>query len=149
MSETAQDGISEPKVSVTRTDAEEWVAVYYVATPFGDVRLKGQGETVPEALRSLADAIQSAPDHSRESLGCPDDDFATDGGKDVGGLYWGEPLNARRFHIFDGGRALCGGWMMTNRAGDKALVTDGDTFREGKDCKTCCRKAGVLEDGDD
>lgn len=56
-------------------------------------------------------------------------------------LKWGEPLNARRFHIFDSGRALCGGWMLFP---DEDVEAD-DDFTDGQDCKSCCRKAGLID----
>lgn len=58
-------------------------------------------------------------------------------------LMWGEPINARCWHIFDGLRSLCGGWMMNP---DQEVNLENDTYREGEDCKACCRKAGILDD---
>lgn len=56
---------------------------------------------------------------------------------------WGEPFNARRWHIFDGGRSLCGNWMYG--AADQDVDPEEDSYREGEDCKKCCRRAGVLD----
>lgn len=56
---------------------------------------------------------------------------------------WGKPLDARRWHIFDGSRSLCGGWMYG--AANQDVDPDEDAFRDGDDCKECCRKAGVLD----
>lgn len=68
---------------------------------------------------------------------------------DDGALWWGEPLEARRWHIFSGeGRSesLCGNWMF-HRFEEEEIDPDAEEFREGKDCKECCRAAGV-EDAD-
>ena len=61
-------------------------------------------------------------------------------------LMWGEPFEARRFHIFDGSRMLCGNWLFG--AADEPVDLGVDGYRKGDDCKECCRKAGLLE-GDD
>ena len=58
-------------------------------------------------------------------------------------LYWERPKNARRNHIYDGIRSLCGNWLFT---GDRVPVENDDTYREGEDCKVCCLEAGVLDD---
>lgn len=64
---------------------------------------------------------------------------------DLEDLKWGEPINARRWHIFREGRSLCGGgrWMLL---GADQSVSEDDSYREGKDCKECCRRAGLLEE---
>lgn len=59
-------------------------------------------------------------------------------------LNWGRPFDARRYHIFDGTRSLCGSWMFSPPDDE---VTDDDEYTEGQDCKACCRAAG-LEVGD-
>lgn len=59
-------------------------------------------------------------------------------------LYWAKPLKARRYHIFEDGQALCGGWMMTKD--DDPVDTESDSYREDKDCKECCRKADLEVD---
>lgn len=56
---------------------------------------------------------------------------------------WGKPHNARRWHVFDGSRSLCGNWMYTS---GMTPVSNEDSFNEGEDCKTCARKAGVLDE---
>jgi len=62
---------------------------------------------------------------------------------------WGKPLNSRRWHIFKDGRSIgsgCG-WMYSG--GDETVDSDEDAFREGEDCKACCRAAGLLGDSDE
>lgn len=63
-------------------------------------------------------------------------------------LWWGEPLDARRFHVFEGegrlARALCGGWHMAYGDDMPEVDPDGDTWKDGRDCKQCAREAGVL-----
>lgn len=59
-------------------------------------------------------------------------------------LRWGEPKNARRWHVFDGARSLCGNWMYGSAR--TPVDADEDEFRDGEDCKTCCQKAGLLEE---
>lgn len=65
-------------------------------------------------------------------------------------LWWGEPLDARRYHIFGGVgamcRGLCGGWMMGYSSDMPHVDPESDSWRDGKDCKTCARKAGVLDE---
>ena len=65
-------------------------------------------------------------------------------GLDDRDLTWGEPVDARRWHVFDGPRSLCGNWMYS---GATQPVIGDETFHDGSDCKECCRKAGLL-DGD-
>jgi len=64
-------------------------------------------------------------------------------------LWWGAPVNSRRFHVFEGdgrlSRSLCGSWSLTRQAGDPEVAED-DEFTEGEDCKACARKAGVLRE---
>ncbi|MFC7069477.1 hypothetical protein [Halobaculum lipolyticum] len=63
-------------------------------------------------------------------------------------LWWGQPLDARRYHIFEGEGApesLCGGWLLPYDGHDPE-VSEGDTFTDGQDCKECARKAGVLDE---
>ncbi|WP_132060321.1 hypothetical protein [Halorussus amylolyticus] len=55
-------------------------------------------------------------------------------------LHWGKPFDARRYHIFDGKRSLCGSWMF---GAPDDPVTDDDEYRAGEDCKSCCRSAGL------
>ncbi|WP_247005092.1 hypothetical protein [Halosolutus gelatinilyticus] len=57
---------------------------------------------------------------------------------------WGEPFNSRRWHIFDGGRSLCQNWMYGSAT--QEVDPENDSYREGKDCKECCRRAGILDD---
>lgn len=68
-------------------------------------------------------------------------------------LFWSRPPNARRYHIFDGEpgvrvRSLCGKWRWADDGGEPEVDPEDDTFGDGEDCKTCARKAGVLEDDD-
>jgi len=65
--------------------------------------------------------------------------------QDGAGVYqWGKPLNSRRYHIFEDGKSLCQSWILGSpKAGD---VEESDSYREGEDCKKCCRRAGVLDD---
>ena len=63
-------------------------------------------------------------------------------------LWWGEPNRSRRWHVFEGdamAESLCGNWMF-NRRNEEAIDPDDEEYRDGKDCKECCRKAGILED---
>ena len=57
--------------------------------------------------------------------------------------HWGQPFDARRYHVFDGKQSLCNSWMFSP---PDDPVTDDDEYREGEDCKTCCRKAGLEVD---
>lgn len=66
-------------------------------------------------------------------------------------LWWGQPLDARRYHVFEGEGALAeslcsGGWMLAYDGQDPEVDPEGDTFKDGRDCKECSRKAGVLDD---
>lgn len=58
---------------------------------------------------------------------------------------WGKPLKARRWHIFDeaGGRSRCGNWYLGKPA---EQVMNDDEWEDGNDCKTCCRKEGLLNE---
>lgn len=63
-------------------------------------------------------------------------------------LWWGQPFHARTYHIFEGeGRAtsLCNNYLFTDD-GHEPKVTDDDEWRDGKDCKVCCRQAGILDE---
>lgn len=69
------------------------------------------------------------------------------------GLFWaGAPLTVRSdlFHIFDEEteRSLCGRYDHV-RANEKAPVKEGQSWTDGKDCKSCCRKADPVEVEDD
>lgn len=57
---------------------------------------------------------------------------------------WGKPINSRRWHIFDGGRSLCQNWMFAGAT--NGVVPEDDEYREGEDCKRCCRRAGILDE---
>jgi hypothetical protein len=48
---------------------------------------------------------------------------------------------ARRWHIFDEGRSLCGTWLLFS-SGDPV---EDSTAMEGHDCKACCRKSELVE----
>lgn len=64
-------------------------------------------------------------------------------------LWWGQPFDARRYHIFKGkgvASSLCGGWMLDHDGQDPEVDPNSDTFSEGEDCKKCSRMAGVLDD---
>lgn len=65
-------------------------------------------------------------------------------------LWWGYPVRANRYHVFDGKKrlagSLCGNWMLTYQEQDSDVKPDSDTFKEGSDCKACARKAGVLNE---
>lgn len=66
--------------------------------------------------------------------------------------WWFEPMNARRFHIFEGDgpfcTSLCGNWASAY-GGYEDPVMDDDEFEDGTDCKSCSREAGILnEDGE-
>jgi len=64
--------------------------------------------------------------------------------------WWGEPLRARCFHVFEGeGRlagSLCGSWQMAYGDDMPKVDPDGDSFKDGSDCKECARRAGVLNE---
>jgi hypothetical protein len=60
---------------------------------------------------------------------------------DLENYNWGKPHTARKWHIFEDGRSLCGNWMLVNNDED---VEEGDEIGE-KDCKKCGRKAGLIE----
>ena len=64
-------------------------------------------------------------------------------------LWWGKPVQARRFHVFDGeetlANSLCGNWALSWNSAEP-YVTDEDEFKDGQDCKECSRKAGVLNE---
>lgn len=65
--------------------------------------------------------------------------------------WWGQPHDARRFHVFEGkgrlAQTLCsGGWLLNYDGEDPDVDPENDTFKEGRDCKECSRKAGVLDD---
>lgn len=66
--------------------------------------------------------------------------------------WWGQPLDAQRFHIFEGQdgicESLCGNWAFRYHEDEPELDLDNDNPRDGKDCKACCREADLL-DGDD
>lgn len=64
--------------------------------------------------------------------------------------WWGQPLDARRFHVFEGeegmSESLCSsGWLLGYDGQDPDVDPETDTFKDGRDCKECSRKAGVLE----
>lgn len=64
-------------------------------------------------------------------------------------LWWGKPLKAQRYHVFEGegmSTSLCDNWMFGYNEIDPKLNLEDDSFREGKDCKECSRKAGLLEE---
>lgn len=63
-------------------------------------------------------------------------------------LTWGKPIgangtSAKRWHIFEDGRSLCGSWLLPS-GGDEE-VSDDEEYVEGQDCKACCRKADPVE----
>lgn len=65
-------------------------------------------------------------------------------------LWWGQPLDARRFHVFEGkGRlaeSVCSaGWAIGYDGLDPDVDPENDTFKEGRDCKECARKVGILD----
>lgn len=67
------------------------------------------------------------------------------------GLFWaGVPLTVRSelYHIYreSDERSLCGKYRH-GAYNEKSPVQDGDSWRDGKDCKECARKAGLLEEG--
>lgn len=72
-------------------------------------------------------------------------------------LVWQEPPTGRRWHIFDEDdeESLCGNWLLKTEAGAKTVcgyedVQESDNIKDGRDCKTCARKADLLdEDGGD
>jgi hypothetical protein len=51
------DGWSDPSVGVTRM-GEGWFAAYTVRTPEGTLVFDADADTIPEALRELADEIE-------------------------------------------------------------------------------------------
>lgn len=68
-------------------------------------------------------------------------------------LFWaGAPLTVRSdlFHIYreSDKRSLCGKYSHGS-LNDTSPVEEGDTWRDGKDCKACARKAGLLDEGGD
>ncbi|ARS91397.1 hypothetical protein [Natrarchaeobaculum aegyptiacum] len=62
--------------------------------------------------------------------------------------WWGKPLDARVYHVFEGehplAKSLCGSWSMGYVGGEPEVDPESDTYREGEDCKASSRKAGVL-----
>lgn len=66
-------------------------------------------------------------------------------------LWWGKPIDSRRFHIFDGygpiSGSLCGNWQLGHQEAELDVDPESDSYTEGSDCKQCCRNAGLL-DGD-
>jgi hypothetical protein len=66
-------------------------------------------------------------------------------------LWWGKPIDSRRYHVFEGDRrlcrSLCSSWSLRYDGEDPEVDPENDTFSEGSDCKKCSRKAGVLNDG--
>ena len=72
----------------------------------------------------------------------PDPELRADGGQAARDLQWGHPLRANRWHIFENGESLCNNWMFGAATQD---VEADDSYTEGKDCKACCRKAGLLD----
>lgn len=63
-------------------------------------------------------------------------------------LWWGKPADSRRYHIFRGtmlAESLCGNWGFNHRD-EERIDSEEAEYREGKDCKACCREAGVLDD---
>lgn len=65
-------------------------------------------------------------------------------------LWWGKPLDSRRYHIFEGevrlAESLCGSWQLSYDGKDPEVDPEEDTFSEGEDCKACSRAAGVLDE---
>lgn len=49
-----------PAVGVQRTRKEDWEAACIGDTPVGVIGFQGHGDTVPEALRSLADRMEGS-----------------------------------------------------------------------------------------
>lgn len=55
----------EPTLATHKKQNGDWVALYQTKTVDGDEKYQGHGESVPDALRSLADRIEGdAPDQS-------------------------------------------------------------------------------------
>lgn len=77
-------------------------------------------------------------------------DSDADAGEETS-LWWGEPADALRHHVFRGksrlARSLCGHWILTYHEGEPDVDPEGDTYQEGEDCKKCARRAGVLDEG--
>lgn len=68
-------------------------------------------------------------------------------------LFWaGAPLTVRSdlYHIYreSTGRSLCGRYRHSD-LNEKSPVKPDDTYRKGKDCKTCSRKASISGVDDD
>lgn len=65
-------------------------------------------------------------------------------------LFWaGAPLtvNSDHYHIYDeSGRSLCGKYGHGSVNETSPVDPEEDSWRDGKDCKECCRKAGVLDE---
>jgi hypothetical protein len=53
--------IKEPAVEVHQTHKGDWEAVYVCETPAGIVAFQEHGDTIPEALRALAESIEGRP----------------------------------------------------------------------------------------
>ncbi|GAB7010423.1 hypothetical protein [Halorubrum trueperi] len=73
----------------------------------------------------------------------------TDGGETEHGLFWaGAPLTVRSelFHIYseETDRSLCGKYRHGNM-NETTPVEEGDTWKDGRDCKSCSRKADPVE----
>lgn len=66
-------------------------------------------------------------------------------------LVWADaPLttNSNLFHIYEDGRSLCGKYALGSLM-RTTPVEDGDSWRDGEDCKACCRKADVVKVDDE
>lgn len=64
--------------------------------------------------------------------------------------WWGQPMDARRFHIFEGEHAMAqcvcdAGWMLSHHGNDPEVDPEEDEYTPGEDCKQCSRRMGVLE----
>lgn len=70
--------------------------------------------------------------------------------EDERSLLWGKPMQARTFHIFEeeSGRSLCRAYGFFSPI-DAEEVSGGESYRKGRDCKQCCRKAGLLSEDED
>lgn len=66
-------------------------------------------------------------------------------------LVWADaPLTTQSnlFHIYENGRSLCGKYGLGSLM-QTTPVGDDDSWRDGEDCKACCRKAGLLNGDND
>ncbi len=60
-------------------------------------------------------------------------------------LYFGDMSNTGKWHIFQGGKSLCGKWMLLRKFDDGDLVKDTSTCGRD-DCKMCFKKLDQIRE---